>query len=151
MAKLRVLILCTGNSCRSQMAEGLINHHLSGEWEAFSAGSHPSGQVHPLAIGAMAEIGIDISRNRSESVEIYRNLSPDLVITVCDNAANNCPVWLGEGEKVHIPFADPAEAVGSEAERMVVFRSVREQIEQSILPFLRDWQPTHPVSAMSHA
>ena len=115
MGKLRVLILCTGNSCRSQMAEGLINHHLSGGWEAFSAGSHPSGQVHPLAIGAMAEIGIDISRNRSESVEIYRNLSPDLVITVCDNAANNCPAWLGEGKKVHIPFADPAEAVGSEA------------------------------------
>lgn len=151
MGKLRVLILCTGNSCRSQMAEGLINHHLSGQWEAFSAGSHPSGRVHPLAIGAMAEIGIDISRHRSESVEVYRNLSPDLVITVCDNAAAACPVWLGEGGKAHIPFADPAEAVGSEAERMAFFRAVRDQIAQAILPFLRDWQPTKPISAMSYA
>ena len=151
MGKLRVLILCTGNSCRSQMAEGLINHHLSGRWEAFSAGSVPSGRVHPLAIAAMAEIGIDISRHLSESVEVYRNLSPDLVITVCDNAANNCPVWLGQGEKVHIPFADPAEAVGSEVERMAVFRAVRDEIAQSILPFLRDWQSSTPISAMSHA
>ena len=147
MSKLRVLILCTGNSCRSQMAEGLINHHLSAEWEAFSAGSVPSGRVHPLAIAAMAEIGIDISRHHSESVEVYRNLSPDLVITVCDNAARACPVWLGDGEKAHIPFADPAEAVGSEAERMAVFRSVREQIAQAILPFLRRWQPSAPVLA----
>lgn len=139
MGRLRVLILCTGNSCRSQMAEGLINHHLSGRWEAFSAGSHPSGRVHPLAIAAMAEIGIDISRHHPESVEVYRNLSPDLVITVCDNAARNCPVWLGEGEKFHIPFADPAEAQGSEAERMAVFRGVRNQIAQDILPFLSNW------------
>ena len=142
MGKLRILILCTGNSCRSQMAEGLINHHLSEKWEAFSAGSHPSGRVHPLAIAAMAEIGIDISRHHSESVEVYRNLSPELVITVCDNAARACPVCLGEGEKAHIPFVDPAEALGSEAERMAVFRSVRDQIAQAILPFLRAWQPS---------
>ena len=142
MGKLRILILCTGNSCRSQMAEGLINHHLSPAWEAFSAGSVPSGRVHHLAIGAMAEIGIDISRHRSESVEVYRNLSPDLVITVCDNAARACPVWLGEGEKAHIPFADPAEALGSEDERMAVFRAVRDQVAQAILPFLRNWQPS---------
>lgn len=141
MGKLRVLILCTGNSCRSQMAEGLINHHLSGRWEAYSAGSVPSGRVHPLAIAAMAESGIDISSHRSESVEVYRNLSPELVITVCDNAAQNCPVWLGEGEKMHIPFADPAEAEGSEAERMAFFRAIRDEIAQAILPFLRDWQP----------
>lgn len=141
MGKLRVLILCTGNSCRSQMAEGLINHHLSGRWEAYSAGSVPSGRVHPLAIAAMAESGIDISSHRSESVEVYRNLSPDLVITVCDNAARNCPLWLGTGEKMHIPFADPAEAEGSEAERMAFFRAIRDEIAQAILPFLRDWQP----------
>ena len=147
MGKSRVLILCTGNSCRSQMAEGLINHHLSDQWEAFSAGSHPSGRVHPLAIVAMAEIGIDISRHHSESVEVYRNLSPELVITVCDNAAKACPVWLGDGQKGHIPFADPAEAVGSEAERMAVFRAVRDEIAQAILPFLRDWQP----AALSYA
>ena len=146
MGKLRVLILCTGNSCRSQMAEGLINHHLSGRWEAYSAGSVPSGRVHPLAIAAMAEIGIDISGHRSESVEIYRNLSPELVITVCDNAARNCPLWLGAGEKVHIPFADPAEAEGSEAERMAFFRAVRDEIDQAVLSFLRDWQPTAPAS-----
>lgn len=146
MGKLRVLILCTGNSCRSQMAEGLINHHLSGRWEAYSAGSVPSGRVHPLAIAAMAEIGIDISGHRSESVEIYRNLSPELVITVCDNAARNCPLWLGAGEKVHIPFVDPAEAEGSEAERMAFFRAVRDEIDQAVLSFLRDWQSTAPAS-----
>ena len=145
MSKLRVLILCTGNSCRSQMAEGLINHHLSPAWEAFSAGSVPSGRVHPLAIEAMAEIGIDIRQHRSKSVEVYRNLSPDLVITVCDNAARACPVWLGDGEKAHIPFLDPAEAVGSQEERMAVFRSVRDQIVQDILPFLRGWHISAPV------
>ncbi|MBX3050030.1 MAG: arsenate reductase ArsC [Caldilineaceae bacterium] len=141
MGKLRVLILCTGNSCRSQMAEGLINHHLSARWEAYSAGSVPSGRVHPLAIAAMAEIGIDISRHLSESVDVYRNLSPDLVITVCDNAAKACPIWLGEGAKAHIPFVDPAEATGSEDERMAIFRAVRDEIAQTVLPFLEEWQP----------
>jgi len=151
MGKLRVLILCTGNSCRSQMAEGLINHHLSPAWEAFSAGSHPSGRVHPLAIEAMAEIGIDIRQHRSKSVEVYRNLSPDLVITVCNNAAQACPIWLGEGQTAHIPFVDPAEATGSQEERMTVFRSVRDQIAQTLLPFLRDWQPAMPaLSTSSH-
>ena len=146
MAKLRVLILCTGNSCRSQMAEGLIDHHLGDRWEAFSAGSVPSGRVHPLAIAAMAEIGIDISRHRSESVELYRNLSPALVITVCDNAAAACPVWLRDDETLHISFADPAEATGSETERMTVFRAVRDDIAQTILPFVQQWQP--PASAL---
>lgn len=147
MSKLRVLILCTGNSCRSQMAEGLINHHLDDRWEAFSAGSMPSGRVHPLAIAAMTEIGIDIRTHRSQSVEVYRNLSPDLVVTVCDNAAQNCPVWLGEGQVAHIPFIDPAEATGSEAERMAVFRAVRDEIAETLLPFLRAWQPSPPRQA----
>ncbi len=147
MNKFSVLILCTGNSCRSQMAEGLINHHLGDRWEAFSAGSIPSGRVHPLAIAAMAEIGIDIRHHRSKSVDIYRNLSPDLVITVCDNAAKTCPVWLSRGETVHVPFDDPAEAVGSEAQRMVVFGAVRDQIVQAILPLLRGRQ--HAMPALS--
>lgn len=142
MGKLRVLILCTGNSCRSQMAEGLINHRLGDHWEAFSAGSLPSGRVHPLAVAAMAEIGIDIRSHRSKSVEIYRNLSPDLVVTVCDNAARNCPVWLGEGETAHLPFPDPAEATGSEEERMTVFRAVRDEITGTLLSFLRARQPS---------
>ncbi|RME63199.1 MAG: arsenate reductase ArsC, partial [Caldilineae bacterium] len=124
-------------SCRSQMAEGLVNHFLGDGWEAVSAGSAPSGYVHPLAVEAMAELGVDLSGHVSKSVEVYRNLAPDLVITVCDNAARNCPVWLGEGEVIHMPFDDPAEAVGAEAERLAVFRRVRDEIRAWVLPYLR--------------
>lgn len=138
MKKQRVLILCTGNSCRSQMAEGLINRLLAAEWEAFSAGSAPAGYVHPLAIRAMAELGIDISQGQSEAVAAYRSLQPDLVVTVCDSAAQNCPVWLGEGEVVHIPFTDPAEAEGSVDEQMAVYRLVRDQIRAGLLPVLQE-------------
>ncbi len=94
MEKRRVLILCTGNSCRSQMAEGLVNHYLGEQWQAYSAGTAPSGSVHPLAVRSMAELEIDISDSISESVEVYRELNPQLVITVCDNAARSCPVWV---------------------------------------------------------
>jgi len=138
----RVLILCTGNSCRSQMAEGLINHFLADQWSANSAGTAPSGYVHPLAFRAMAELNIDISGGESKSVEQFRGENFAVAITVCDDAAENCPVWLGGGESVHIGFDDPADATGTEAERMAVFRRVRDEIREQVLPYLADWSPT---------
>ncbi len=133
----RVLILCTGNSCRSQMAEAMVNHALAGSWQAFSAGTQPAGYVHPLALRALAEIGIQ-HQGESKSTEVFRGQAFDLVITVCDDAAENCPVWLGQGRKVHIGFADPAKVQGSEAERLQAFRLLREGIEQKIVQFLRE-------------
>ena len=134
----KVLILCTGNSCRSQMAEALINHVLGGAWQAFSAGTQPSGSVHPLALRALAEVGIR-HQGESKSTERFRGTNFDAVITVCDDAAENCPVWLGQGRRVHIGFRDPAKAEGSEAERLAVFRQVREEIRARILPYLRNF------------
>lgn len=136
MSKKRVLFLCTGNSCRSQMAEGLVNHFLGSRWEAFSAGTEPAGYVHPFAVAAMLELGIDISRHRSKSVDEFRNVVFDRVVTVCDDAAENCPVWLGPGVVTHIGFPDPAKAGGSEPERMQVFRQVRDAIKDRILSYL---------------
>ena len=137
MAKRRVLILCTGNSCRSQMAEGLINHDLGQEWEAYSAGTQPAGYVHELAVEAMSELGIDISGHQSKSVDHFRNTDFDLVITVCDDAAENCPLWLGQGRVVHIGFPDPAKATGSRDERLAVFRQVRDDIRQQLFTRLK--------------
>ena len=127
MAKKRVLILCTGNSCRSQMAEAVINYYWDEQWESFSAGTEPAGYVHPLAVRALAEIGIQ-HQGESKSVDRFRGESFDAVITVCDDAAENCPVWLGTGKRAHIGFIDPAKAQGGEEEQMRVFRAVRDQI-----------------------
>lgn len=138
MTKKKVLFLCTGNSCRSQMAEGLADHFLGERWEAFSAGTKPSGYVHPLAIRAMAEMDIDISDQRSKSVGEFRDMAFDIVITVCDDAAENCPVWLGSGNVHHIGFPDPAEATGSEEERMKVFREVRDGLRREVLGYLKE-------------
>ena len=135
-AKKKVLILCTGNSCRSQMAEGLINHELGDQWQAFSAGTEPSGYVHPMAIQAMAELGIDISDNNSKSVDLFQETKMDLAITVCDDASEKCPVWLG-GNTVHIGFDDPAVAVGDEGERMATFRRVRDEIRDRVISHLK--------------
>jgi arsenate reductase len=135
-AKQRVLFLCTGNSCRSQMAEGFVNYLRPEHWQAFSAGSQPSGYVHPLAIQAMAEVGIDISSHRSKSVVELRDQPLDLVITVCDNAAKNCPVWLGKEKIAHIGFEDPAEAEGTLEQKMMVFRNIRDQIQQIVIDYL---------------
>lgn len=134
----QVLFLCTGNSCRSQMAEGLVNYFLGEEWEAYSAGTAPAGYVHPMAIQVMAEYDIDISTYRSKSVDEFRYVGPDLVITVCDDAAENCPLWLGGGRVVHISFPDPARATGSEAERLAVFRQVRDDIRDKVLTYLAE-------------
>lgn len=136
MSKKRVLFLCTGNSARSQMAEGLINNLFSDRWETYSAGTAPAGYVHPLAVQAMAELEIDISAQRSKSVGAFRNADFDLVITLCDDADRNCPVWLGKGKRVHFGFPDPAAATGSEVERLEVFRWVRDAIRQRISTYL---------------
>jgi arsenate reductase len=118
------------------MAEGLVNHLLGDQWEAVSAGTEPAGYVHPLAVQVMAELGVDISAQRSKSVEEFRDAGFDSVITVCDDAARNCPVWLGRGKKTHLGFPDPAAATGSEDERLEVFRQVRDGLHQEIFAYL---------------
>ncbi len=136
--KKSVLVLCTGNSCRSQMAEGMINARLGDQFVAYSAGTQPSGYVHPKAIAVMGELGIDLSQNESKSAELYRGHYFDHVITVCDSAKETCPVWLGNaGEKTHIGFYDPAEATGTDEEVTAVFRQVRDEIADQILGFLQ--------------
>ena len=141
--KHRVLFLCTGNSCRSQMAEALVNSRMGGEWEAFSAGSHPTGFVHPKALQVLAEIGIQ-HQGRSKSMDEYQGQAFDLVVTVCDEAAETCPIWLGKGERVHLGFPDPAEASGSEQEILNTFRSVRRDMNRKILKLLQDRPNIHP-------
>ncbi len=138
MEKKKVLFLCTGNSCRSHMAEGLTNHFLGETWSAVSAGTAPTGYVHPLAIKALAELGIDISGNQSQSADEFRNMPLDVVVTVCDDAAENCPLWLGQGNVVHISFPDPAKAAGTEDEQMAVFREVRDGIRERVLGYLAE-------------
>jgi arsenate reductase (thioredoxin) len=127
----KILFLCTGNSCRSQMAEAIINAWLGDAWEAFSAGTQPAGYVHPLASAALAEIGIQ-HEGRSKHADEYRAVPFDLVVTVCDDAAENCPVWLGQGKRVHLGFPDPARASGTEDEVMTAFRQVRDDITQQV-------------------
>lgn len=131
-----VLVLCTGNSCRSQIAEALINHRLAEDWLAYSAGTEPSGYVHPKAIAALAELGI-YHEGRSKHIDDLPTKEFDAVITVCDDAAENCPVWLGQGQRVHIGFPDPAEATGTEQQIMAVFRQVRDDIDRRVLDHLR--------------
>jgi arsenate reductase (thioredoxin) len=135
--KAKVLILCTGNSCRSQLAEALVNHDLGDRWQAFSAGTHPTGSVHPLALKVLEEVGIE-HHGVSKPVDQFLGEKFDLVITVCDEAAENCPVWLGKGRKVHIGFEDPAKAVGTEEEQLKVFRMTRDAIREQIIGFLRE-------------
>ncbi|MCX7609233.1 MAG: arsenate reductase ArsC [Anaerolineales bacterium] len=129
--KRRVLFLCTGNSARSQMAEAIVNARLGDEWEAVSAGTKPAGYVHPKAIAALAEIGIQ-HQGRSKPVDEFRGVDFDLVITVCDSAAEECPLWLGKGKRVHHSFPDPAKT-----DDMEDFRRVRDAIEREIIPLLR--------------
>ena len=136
--KKQVLILCTGNSCRSHMAEGMVNHFMGDAWLAYSAGTEPTGYVHPLAIEVMREVGVDLTEHESKSVEGFRERPFDLVITVCDSVAENCPLWLGTGKVVHIGFPDPAAAVGSHEEKTAVFRQVRNAMQQRLLAHLRE-------------
>ena len=127
----KVLFLCTGNSCRSQMAEAIVNARLSTDWRAFSAGTAPAGYVHPKALQVLDEIGIT-HMGESKSADQFREMDLDLVVTVCDDAAENCPVWLGKGKRAHLGFPDPAKAEGTEEEKLAVFRSVRDAIAQQV-------------------
>jgi arsenate reductase (thioredoxin) len=136
--KRRVLVLCTGNSCRSQMAEGWINDLLGERWEARSAGTQPAARVHPLAVRAMAEAGVDISGGRPTPVSACLDQPWDLVVTVCDSAKEACPTFPRPVEKIHVSFLDPAGAEGTEEERLVVFRRVRDEIRDRLLPRLAE-------------
>lgn len=134
--KRRALVLCTGNACRSQMAEGWINHELGGTWEAHSAGTEPAERVHPLAVRVMAEVGIDISTARPKRADADLDEPWDLVVTVCDTARESCPVFAQPVPTLHRSFPDPAAARGTESERMSVFRHVRDAIRETLLPEL---------------
>lgn len=135
----KVLFLCTGNSCRSQMAEALVYQRLGEDWQAQSAGTQPSGYVHPKALQVLEELGIEHT-GTSKNISDLASTDFDLVITVCDDAAENCPVWLGQGVRRHMGFYDPAKAEGSEDEVLAVFRQVRDEIAEQILPFVRDFK-----------
>jgi arsenate reductase len=134
---LKVLFLCTENACRSQMAEGLVNHDLAGQVMAFSAGVRPS-RVNPRAIQVMAELGIDIRHHRSKSVDDLAGQTFDLVITVCDQAQQQCPIFPGETEVMHVGFPDPAQATGPEEDIMATFRQVRDDMREQLMAMLRD-------------
>lgn len=137
MSKTRVLVVCTGNSARSQMAEGLFREAGGAGYEVFSAGTQPS-YVRPEAIAAMREIGIDISGHRSKGVDEFVGQTFDVVVTVCDHARDNCPVFPGAARRIHWSFEDPAAAAGSEEERMAAFRRIRDQIGERVKGFVRE-------------
>ena len=132
----RVLFLCTGNSCRSHMAEGLLRALGGDRFEAFSAGARPTGYVHPLAIKAMQDIGIDISSHTSKSLDAFDGQTFDYLITVCDNARDACPTYAGAKQQLHWSLEDPAQSQGTEEQKMAVFRRVRDEIRQRIQLFL---------------
>ena len=133
MSKKRVLILCTGNSARSQMAEGLLREMAGDRFEVFSAGTRPVG-LSPNAVTAMAEIGIDIAGSRSKSVDEFAGQQFDYVFTVCDNAKESCPIFPGAGKRMHHSFEDPAAAPGDQ--EAMIFRKVRDQIAERLREFI---------------
>jgi len=135
MEKKQILILCTGNSARSQMAEALINARRD-DWQAVSAGTQPAERVNPYALRALEEIGINTQGSRPTHIDEFIGRPFDMVITVCDDANENCPVWPGQGRRIHVGFPDPAKAEGTDEEIMEVFRSVRDDIERRLLPLL---------------
>ena len=132
----RILVLCTGNAARSQIAEGLFRTHGSDIIEVHSAGTHPAGFVHPMAIRTMLERGIDISAQKSKSMRYYENQKFDYVITVCDDAQLECPLFPGTYEQIHWSTADPSFFPGPEFEQMDAFRRTIDALSQRILPFL---------------
>ena len=138
MAKKRVLILCTGNSARSQMAEGLLRHDAGDRLEVESAGTKP-GQVRPEAIAVMKELGIDISGHRSKSVDEFASREFEYVLTVCDRAKESCPIYPGHGNRLHRNFEDPAAVQGSEEARLAAFPRVRDEIRS----YLKNFPPKY--------
>lgn len=143
--KKRVLILCTHNSSRSQMAEGLLRHLAGDTMDVFSAGSQPSG-VNPFAIQAMAMRGIDISQQHSKSLSVYLDQPFDYVITVCDDAAENCPFFPGKAERIHWSFPDPSQVEGDDHERLAAFINTRYGLEQQ----LTHWISSLAIKPPSH-
>jgi arsenate reductase len=135
--KKRVLVLCTGNSCRSQMAEGWINRLLGDRWEARSAGTAPAARIHPFAVRAMAEVGVDLSAGHPQHVAACLDQPWDLVVTVCDSAREACPAFPRPVPKLHLSFSDPAAAEGTEDERMAAFRRVRDEIRDRLVAAVR--------------
>ncbi len=137
----KVLFLCTGNSCRSQMAESLLNHLANGSLEARSAGLSPQERVHPLAIKVMDEIGLDISARKPKGVDVFLGKEAfTFIITVCSKAEESCPrIWPGLADlnRLYWPLADPALAEGTEEEKLVVFRQVRDQLQEKISRWLK--------------
>ncbi len=127
MKKQRVLFLCTGNSCRSQMAEAIVNARLSDRWEAFSAGIRPAAAVHPLVPQVLAESGIPFA-GEPKSAGRFRNTAFDLVVTLCDSARQECPVWLGSGLREHHDYPDPGLVEGTDAEKLAAFRKLRDDM-----------------------
>jgi len=130
----KILFLCTGNSCRSQMAEGWAKKLFPGEVEAFSAGTKP-GELDPRAVKVMAEAGVDISGHRSKHVSEFKDIAFDLVVTVCDKARESCPVWFGKAEKLHKSFEDPpflAREAKTEEEALAHYRRVRDEIKEFV-------------------
>jgi arsenate reductase len=138
MRRKRVLVLCTGNSARSQMAEGLLRHDAGDRFDVESAGVDP-GRVRPEAIAVMKEIGVDISAHRSKHVDEFAGQQFDFVLTVCDNANESCPVLPGQGERLHRSFEDPAALQGSDQQRLALFRRVRDEIRD----YLKTFPPKH--------
>lgn len=136
-----VLFLCTGNSCRSQMAEAIVNTRLSDEWAAFSAGTQPVGCVHPRVVESLAEIGVDWRGRSAKHADEFRTIPFDLIVTLCDNAKKHHPTWLDESQPppVHLGFPDPARATGSEEDVRATFRTVRNAIANQVTAFLHDW------------
>ncbi|MCL4385961.1 MAG: arsenate reductase ArsC [Cyanobacteria bacterium] len=134
----KILIICTGNSCRSQMAEGFFKHYRK-DWEIYSAGITPKG-LNPLAVKVMLEKGIDISRQTSDNIKKYSNEKFDYVITVCDKAKESCPIFPNTNKILHWSFPDPAETTGTIEEKTNKFRQVRNQIEEKIIEFLKGFK-----------
>ena len=134
-AKPTVLILCTGNSCRSHLAEGILRAAAGDILDVQSAGSQPAGIVHPLAIQVMREIGLDISAHRSKSMNEFLGRRIETVITVCDSAAAACPIFPGQVNRHHWPFDDPAHATGTDEEKLAVFRRVRDEIRSAFTAY----------------
>lgn len=137
---MKILILCTGNSCRSQMAEGWLRS-FDPVLQVFSAGTAPAARVHPKAVQVMAEVGIDLSRNHPKSVDLFLSVNFDYVITVCDHANETCPLFLGSVKhRLHIGFEDPAGTVGSEEEILQEFRRIRDEIKGGFYQFYSNLQ-----------
>ena len=133
----KVLILCTGNSCRSQMAEGWLRHFAGDMVQVYSAGTHPEG-VNPLAIHAMQTAGVDVSHHTSNNIDDYMDINFDFVITVCDNAKERCPYLPNADRRLHQSFLDPANATGTNSDQLKVYMEVRDQLKEYFKKFTKD-------------